>query len=136
LAARKLGRPVKLMLRRDQMFGPTGHRGATRQHLRIGTDAEGHMTVLDHASLATTSTFDDFVEGAANASQGLYAAGALRSAHRGVRVDTGTPGPVRAPGEASGSAALECALDEMAEKLGLDPLEFRLRNYAETEPGT
>ncbi|MDE3080132.1 MAG: xanthine dehydrogenase family protein molybdopterin-binding subunit, partial [Paracoccaceae bacterium] len=129
-------RPVKLMLRRDQMFGPVGHRGATRQRLRIGIDAEGRMTVLDHESLATTSTFDDFMESAANASQGLYAAGALRSAHSGVRVDTGTPGPMRAPGEASGSAALECAMDEMAERAGLDPLEFRLRNYAETEPGT
>ena len=136
LAARMTGRPVKLMLRRDQMFGPTGHRGATRQRLRIGIDGDGAMTVLDHASLGTTSTFDDFVEGAAMASQGLYAAGALRSTLHGVRVDTGTPGPMRAPGEAPGSAALECALDEMAQKAGLDPLEFRLRNYAETEPGT
>lgn len=136
LAARMTGRPVKLMLPREQMFGPTGHRGATRQRIRIGIDGEARMTVLDHEALATTSTFDDFIESAANASQGLYAAGALRSAHYGVRVDSGTPGPVRAPGEASGSAALECALDEMAEKAGLDPLEFRLRNYAETEPGT
>lgn len=136
LAARMTGRPVKLMLPRDQMFGPTGHRGATRQRIRIGIDGNAHMTVLDHEALATTSTFDDFVESAANASQGLYAAGALRSAHFGVRVDSGTPGPVRAPGEASGSAALECALDEMAEKAGIDPLAFRLTNYAETEPGT
>jgi xanthine dehydrogenase YagR molybdenum-binding subunit len=136
LAARMTGRPVKLMLRRDQMFGPTGHRGATRQRLRLGIDDGGRLTVLDHHSLGTTSTFDDFVEYAAGASQGLYAAGALRSTHSGVRVDTGTPGPMRAPGEAPGSAALECALDELAEKAGLDPLEFRLRNYAETEPGT
>lgn len=136
LAARTVGRPVKLMLRRDQMFGPVGHRGATRQRLRIGCDAGGRITVLDHRSLAVTSSFDDFIEGAANASQGLYAAGALRSVLSGVRADVGTPGPMRAPGEAPGSAALECAMDEMAEALGLDPLEFRLRNYAETEPGT
>ncbi|WP_370302928.1 xanthine dehydrogenase family protein molybdopterin-binding subunit [Pseudooceanicola sp.] len=136
LAARMTGRPVKLMLRRDQMFGPTGHRGATRQRLRLGTDSTGKLTVLDHESLAVTSTFDDFVESAAFASQGLYAADALRSALYGVRVDIGTPGPMRAPGEASGSAALECAMDEMAEALGLDPLDFRLRNYADTEPGT
>jgi xanthine dehydrogenase YagR molybdenum-binding subunit len=136
LAARMTGRPVKLMLRRDQMFGPTGHRGATRQRLRIGVDTEGRMTALDHASRAVTSTFDDFIEGSANASQGIYATIALRSSHQGVRVDIGTPGPVRAPGLAPGSAALECAMDEMAEKLGIDPLDFRLRNYAETEPGT
>ncbi|WP_375688388.1 xanthine dehydrogenase family protein molybdopterin-binding subunit [Pseudooceanicola sp. LIPI14-2-Ac024] len=136
LAARDLGRPVKLMLRRDQMFGPTGHRGATRQRLRIGIDDDGRMTILDHETLATTSAFDDFIEPASNASQGLYAAGALRSVHTAVRANIGTPGPVRAPGEASGSAALESAMDEMAEKIGMDPLEFRLRNYAETEPGT
>ena len=135
-AARIAGRPVKMMLRREQMFGPVGHRGATRQHIRIGTHEGGAMTVLDHESLAGTSTFDDFVEPAANASQGLYAAAALRSAHRAVRLDIGTPGPMRAPGEAPGSAALECAMDEMAEAAGIDPLEFRLRNYAETEPGT
>lgn len=135
-AARLIGRPVKLVLRRDQMFGPVGHRGATRQRLRIGIDGDARLTVLDHEALAVTSRYDDFVESAANASQGLYAAGALRSAHRGVRADVGTPGPMRAPGLAPGSAALECAMDEMAEKAGLDPLEFRLRNYAETEPGT
>lgn len=136
LAARMMGRPVKLMLQRDQMFGPVGHRGATRQRLRIGTDLAGQMTVLEHESLATNSTFDDFVETAASASQGLYATPALRTSQSGVRVDIGTPGPMRAPGEAPGSAALECAMDEMAERAGLDPLEFRLRNYAETEPGT
>ncbi|MEO5620676.1 MAG: molybdopterin cofactor-binding domain-containing protein, partial [Cypionkella sp.] len=62
LAARMMGRPVKLMLPRAQMFGPVGHRGATRQQLRIGSDAQGTLVVLDHASLGTTSTFDDFVE--------------------------------------------------------------------------
>ncbi|EGO96222.1 xanthine dehydrogenase family protein molybdopterin-binding subunit [Acidiphilium sp. PM] len=136
LAARALRRPVKLMLRREQMFGPVGHRGATRQRLRIGTDDDGRMTALDHESLAVTSTFDDFIEGAADASLGLYATEALRSTQYAVRADIGTPGPMRAPGIASGSAALECALDEMAEAVGLDPLEFRLRNYADAEPGT
>ena len=136
LAARVLDRPVKMMLPRGQMFGPTGHRGATRQRLRIGTDDAGTMTVLDHEALAVTSTHDDFVESAANASHGLYATPALRTSHTGVRANVGTPGPMRAPGEAPGSAALESAMDEMAERLGMDPLEFRLKNYAETEPGT
>ena len=136
LAARDVGRSVKLALTRRQMFGPVGHRGATQQRLRIGADGEGRLSVIDHDNVAETSTFDDFVEPAANASQGLYAAGALRSRHRAVRLDVGTPGPMRAPGEASGSAALECAMDELAEASGIDPLEFRLRNYAETEPGT
>lgn len=136
LAAREAGRPVKLSLTRRQMFGPVGHRGATRQRLRLGCDADGRLTVIDHETLAATSTFETFLESASNASQGLYASSAIRSAHQGVRLDVGTPGPMRAPGEASGSAALECAMDELAQAAGIDPLEFRLRNYAETEPGT
>lgn len=136
-AARQLGRPLKLVLSRSQMFGPVGHRGATRQRLRIGIDGEAQMTALDHVSTAIVDTFDgSFPEPAANASQGLYAAAALRSTMMVVENDVGVPGAMRAPGEASGSAALECAIDEMAEKAGLDPLEFRLKNYADVEPGT
>ena len=136
LAARMLGRPVKLVLPRDQMFGPVGHRGATRQKLRLGMDADGRLTALEHRAVATTSTFDEFIEPAANASHNLYASPVIRTRHEAVRVDTGTPGPMRAPGEASGSAALECAIDEAAAACGLDPLEFRLRNYAETDPAS
>ena len=96
LAARTAGRPVKLVVTRQQMFGPVGHRGATRQRLRLGVDAAAALTVIDHENLAATSTFDDFVEPAAGASQGLYAAGALRSSppgraprHRHARADAG-----------------------------------------------
>ena len=136
LAARMLQRPVKLVLSRDQMFGPVGHRGATQQHLRLGMDAEGRLTALEHNAVSTTSSFDDFIEPAANASHNIYASPAISTRHGAVRIDTGTPGPMRAPGEASGSAALECAIDEAALACGLDPLEFRLRNYAETDPAT
>jgi xanthine dehydrogenase YagR molybdenum-binding subunit len=136
LAARMLQRPVKMVLSRDQMFGPVGHRGATQQHLRLGMDAEGRLTALEHNAVSTTSSFDDFIEPAANASHNIYASPAISTRHGAVRIDTGTPGPMRAPGEASGSAALECAIDEAALACGLDPLEFRLRNYAETDPAT
>ena len=136
LAARMLNRPVKLALTRAQMYGPVGHRGQTWQRLRIGTDREGRLTALHHNTLAATSTFDDFIEPAANASLPLYASPAILAEHEGLRLNIGTPGPMRAPGEASGSAALEVAMDEAAEACGMDPLEFRLANYAETEPGT
>lgn len=136
MAARALGRPVKLALPRDQMFGPVGHRGATRQTLRLGMDDEGRLTALEHRSLSATSSFDDFLEPAANASNNLYATQALATGHTGIRIDVGTPGPMRAPGEASGSAALESAMDEAAYACGLDPLEFRLRNYAEKDPAS
>lgn len=136
IAARMLGRPVKLALSRSQMYGPVGHRGNTWQTLRIGMDGEGRITALHHRALSATSSFDDFIEPAANASTHLYASPALLSEHQAIRLDVGTPGPMRAPGEASGSAALEVAMDEAAEACGMDPLEFRLKNYAEKEPGT
>lgn len=136
VAARKLGRPVKLVLRRDQMYGPVGHRGATRQDLKIGVDAEGKLTAVEHKALAATSRFDEFIEAAGNSSLHLYPAPAISISHQAVRNDMGTPCPMRAPGEAPGLAALECAIDEAAFAAGVDPLEFRLRNYAETHPMT
>ncbi len=136
MAARLVGRPVKLVLRREQMFGPVGHRAPTRQTMRLGADDHGHLTALGHHAKTATSTFDDFIEPAANASHSLYASPAISTSHEAVRIDTGTPMFMRAPGEAPGSAALECAIDEMAMACGMDPLAFRLANYAETEPMT
>lgn len=136
LAARMLKRPVKLALTRAQMYGPVGHRGHTWQKLRIGTDSKGRLTALHHHALCATSSFDEFIEAAANASLPLYESPAILVEHEGLRLDTGTPGPMRAPGVAPGSAALEVAMDEAAVVCGMDPLEFRLANYAETEPGT
>ena len=136
MAARMVGRPVKLVLRREQMFGPVGHRAPTRQTLRLGAGPEGALTALDHSTLTTSSTYDDFFEPASSVSHTLYAAPALSTSHEGVRVDTGTPLFMRAPGEAPGSIALESAIDEMAFACGADPLAFRLRNYAEVEPAS
>ena len=92
------------------------------------------MTALDHHTLTATSRFDDFYEPSGNASHTLYATPALATSYEAVRLDTGTPIFMRAPGEAPGSAALEGAIDEMAEACGMDPLAFRLKNYAEVEP--
>ena len=136
MAARLVGRPVKLVLRREQMFGPVGHRAPTRQTLRMGTDNNGLLMALGHHAKTATSTFDDFIEPAANASHALYASPAISTSHEAVRLDTGTPLFMRAPGEAPGSAALESAIDEMALACGMDPLAFRLVNYAEVEPIT
>jgi xanthine dehydrogenase YagR molybdenum-binding subunit len=134
MAARMVKKPVKLVLRREQMFGPVGHRAPTRQTLRLGTDQDGKLTALDHHTRTTSSTFDDFFEPASDASHTLYASPAIGTSHEGVRVDTGTPLFMRAPGEATGSVALESAIDEMALACGMDPLDFRLANYAEVEP--
>jgi len=134
IAARVVGRPVKLVLRRDQMFGPVGLRGSTRQTLRLGTDGDGALVALDHHTKTMSSTYDDFFEPASTISQTLYASTAIATSHEGVRTDIGTPQFMRAPGEAPGSAALESAIDEMAQACGMDPLAFRLKNYAEVEP--
>jgi xanthine dehydrogenase YagR molybdenum-binding subunit len=134
IAARAVGRPVKLVLRRDQMFGPVGHRAPTRQTLRLGADGNGALVALDHRTKTMSSTFDDFFEPASTPSQTLYASAAIATSHEGVRNDIGTPLFMRAPGEAPGSIALESAIDEMAQACGMDPLAFRLKNYAEVEP--
>jgi xanthine dehydrogenase YagR molybdenum-binding subunit len=134
MAARLVGRPVKLVLRREHMYGPVGHRSASRQRLRIGIDGDGLLTAIDHHARIASSTFDDFFEPAADASHTLYASPAIATSHEAVRVDTGTPLFMRAPGEATGSIALESAIDEAAWACGMDPLAFRLKNYAEVEP--
>ncbi len=134
MAARLVGKPVKLVLRREQMFGPVGHRAPTRQTLRIGAANDGKLTALEHRTKTASSTFDDFFEPASDASHTLYASPAIATSHEAVRIDTGTPLFMRAPGEATGSIALESAIDEMAEACAMDPLAFRLANYAEVEP--
>ena len=134
MAARLVGKSVKLVLRREQMYGPVGHRAPTRQTLRIGTDTNGALTALGHHTKTTSSTFDNFFEPASDISHTLYASPAIATSHEAVRLDTGTPLFMRAPGEATGSIALESAIDEMAHACGMDPLAFRLKNYAEVEP--
>jgi xanthine dehydrogenase YagR molybdenum-binding subunit len=134
MAARMMGKPVKLVLRREQMYGPVGHRAPTRQTLRMGADDGGKLTALDHRTKTTSSTFDDFFEPASDISHTLYASPAIATSHEAVRVDTGTPLFMRAPGEATGSIVLESAIDEMAQACGMDPLAFRIENYAEVEP--
>jgi len=134
MAARMIGKPVKLVLRREQMFGPVGHRAPTRQSFRIGAGKDGRLKALDHHTKTASSSFDDFFEPASDASHTLYASSAIATSHEAVRLDTGTPLFMRAPGEATGSIALESAIDEIAQACGMDPLAFRLQNYAEVEP--
>ena len=134
LAAKMTGRPVKLVLRRDQLYGPFGHRAPTRQRLRLGVARDGALTAIDHHVKTASSTYDDFFEPAANVSHALYASPAIASTYEAVRNDVATPTFMRAPGEAPGSVALESAIDEAAAACGMDPLAFRLGNYAEVEP--
>ena len=130
MAARQVGRPVRLVMQRPQLFGPVGGRPRTAQTLRLGADADGRLTALEHRSTSSTSVLEDWVESSAVVSRMLYASPAVATAHRLVKLNVGTPTFQRAPGESTGMFALESAMDEMAIAAGLDPIEFRLRNDA------
>ncbi|GAB2922474.1 xanthine dehydrogenase family protein molybdopterin-binding subunit [Nonomuraea fastidiosa] len=134
LAARAVGRPVKIALTRQQMFDVTGYRTPTIQRLRLGADAGGRLTAMEHVAYVQTSTLVEFAEQTAVPARVMYAAPALRTAHRVVRLDVATPSWMRAPGECPGMYALESAMDELAYAAGLDPVELRIRNEPETEP--
>ncbi|HEY3815946.1 MAG TPA: xanthine dehydrogenase family protein molybdopterin-binding subunit [Polyangiaceae bacterium] len=134
MAAKVLGRPVKLVVAREQMFDLVGHRPKTHQHVVLGADARGALLATRHEVVSETSSFDEFVEPSAVQTRMLYACPNLDTSHRLVRLDVGTPTFQRAPGESTGTFALESAMDELAYALHMDPLELRLRNYAETDP--
>ncbi|WP_425575972.1 xanthine dehydrogenase family protein molybdopterin-binding subunit [Streptomyces axinellae] len=136
LAARHTGRPVKLSLPRREMPAIVGHRAPTIQRLRLGARADGTLTALAHEAVTHTSTVKEFVEQAAVPARVMYASTASRTQHRVAALDVPSPSWMRAPGEAPGMYALECAMDELAVELGIDPVELRLRNEPETEPDT
>ncbi|WP_149549113.1 xanthine dehydrogenase family protein molybdopterin-binding subunit [Streptomyces marokkonensis] len=134
MAATVLQRPVRVVLTRRQMFSLTGYRSPTTQRIRLGADPGGRLRALDHRSLNQTSTVWEFVEPGAGVARIMYDADAHRTENRVVRLDVPSPTWMRAPGEAPGSFAVEAALDELAEKCGIDPIELRLRNEPERGP--
>ncbi len=132
-AARTCGRPVKLVLSRQQMFTSTGHRPRTMQRLLLGADAAGALSSVEHKTLTETSPVGHFVEPAGMTSRNLYQTPHAVIAHHVAPTNLATPCFMRAPGESSGLFALESAIDELAEKAEIDPLAFRLRNYADSD---
>jgi xanthine dehydrogenase YagR molybdenum-binding subunit len=133
MAAKQVQRPVKLVLARRQMFGPIGCRSETRQHISAGAKNDGTLTALKNDVATHTSSFDEFTETASLPARMLYSVPNNSTVQRLVRSDIGTPSYTRAPGECPGTFALEVALDELAYKLKMDPLELRLKNYAEQD---
>ncbi|MFC7817228.1 xanthine dehydrogenase family protein molybdopterin-binding subunit [Streptomyces sp. NPDC057367] len=134
MAARVTGRPVTVALPRRYLPAVVGHRAPTLHRLRLGAGADGRLTSLTHEVTTHTSRVKEFVEQAAVPARVMYAAPALRTAHRVARLDVPTPSWMRAPGECPGMYALESAMDELATELGIDPVELRIRNEPETEP--
>ncbi|MFF0289377.1 xanthine dehydrogenase family protein molybdopterin-binding subunit [Streptomyces sp. NPDC005262] len=136
LAARHVGRPVKLNLTREQMFTSVGHREEQEQHITLGATKEGRITALRHHKLSPTSHFDDWAEPSLGVASRIYACPNYEGVYRLIRANTMTPTFMRAPGEASGMFALESTMDDLAGQLGIDPIELRLRNCTETDPNT
>ena len=134
MAAREVGRPVKLVLTRRQMFGPVGGRPRTEQRVTLGAKRDGTLTAIRHHSKSTTSTLEDWVEPAISQTRMLYACPNLETQYDLVRVNIGSPTFMRAPGESTGTFALESALDELAYALKMDPVALRVQNYAEQDP--
>jgi xanthine dehydrogenase YagR molybdenum-binding subunit len=134
LAAKVTGKPVKLALDREQMFGPVGARPSTVNRIKLGATADGKLVAMRHDVTMNASAMEDFVEHAEGVTKMLYASEANSVSAKLVEVNLGVSTFMRAPGEAPGTAVLEIAMDELAEKLKTDPLELRLVNYADKDP--
>lgn len=131
MAALKLQRSVRVTLSRQQMF-TFGYRPRAVQRLQLGAAADGKLQGLVHEVIGQTSRFEDFTEHVAEWSGMLYHCDHVRLAYRLVPLDVYTPLDMRAPGAATGLFALESAMDELAWAAGVDPLQLRLTNYAQT----
>jgi len=132
LAAQELKRSVRVVLTRPQMFS-FGHRPATLQRLKLGAAPDGALKAIVHEAFSETSQFEQYTENVVNWSAMLYNCEDVQLEHKIIALDVYTPLDMRAPGGVTGMYALECAMDELAYKVGVDPLELRLRNYSEKD---
>ena len=132
MAAMELKRSVRVVLTRDQMFTFV-HRPDTIQTLGIAADKDGKLQAIKHDAVAETSTFEDYQEVVVNWSGLLYDCDNTKLTYELARMNTYTPGDMRAPGATLGVYALESAMDELAYATGVDPIELRLKNYAEKD---
>ena len=134
LASKAIRRPVKVALTRQQEFHVATHRTDTIQRIRLGADRDGKLAALAHESWSATAQGDEFFETSANVTRSLYAAPNRITRHRLAKLDLPIASSMRAPGEAVGMLAFECAMDELAEQLGIDPIELRIRNEPTEDP--
>ncbi|WP_438306693.1 xanthine dehydrogenase family protein molybdopterin-binding subunit (plasmid) [Streptomyces sp. HUAS TT11] len=134
MATMVLGRPVRVTLTRSQVFQAISARPATDQRVRLGADFGGRLRAIEHTAAFEISPLADYLENCTELSHTLYAAPAIRTRRLAVPLDILPPYSVRGPGAAPGSFALESAMDELAERLGMDPVELRLRNEPTVGP--
>jgi xanthine dehydrogenase YagR molybdenum-binding subunit len=136
IGAKVVKRPVKLLLSRADMFTCVGYRPLTWQKIGIGATADGKLVGITHDAIGQTSMYEDFAESPSDISRSLYACPNVNSTNKLLSLNVGSPIWMRGPGHATGAFALESALDELSYALNIDPIELRLRNYAEIEPET
>jgi CO/xanthine dehydrogenase Mo-binding subunit/CO/xanthine dehydrogenase FAD-binding subunit len=137
LASRVVGRPVKLVLTRPQMFTSVGHRPESRQRVRLGATRDGRLVAVDHDGTSTLGALDDGgVEPVTLVTGNAYACPNVATHDRRARLHIPSPHWMRGPGTTQGNFAVESALDELSYALAIDPIELRLRNYAEVHPGS
>ncbi|EDL49331.1 xanthine dehydrogenase family protein molybdopterin-binding subunit [Erythrobacter sp. SD-21] len=134
LAARELGRPVRVVLSRQQVFQCIMRRSETTQRLRLAATSDGTLTGFGHEALVSNLPGEEFAEPVLQSSHFLYGGENRELMLMVARIHRMTAGSVRAPGEAAGMPALEAAMDVLAEKAGIDPVELRLRNIPEKNP--
>jgi CO/xanthine dehydrogenase Mo-binding subunit len=134
LAARVVARPVKLVLTRPQMFWSTGHRPETVQRVRLGAARDGRLVALDHEATSTVPLEDENLYPIILGSVDFYACESLATHDRQIRLNIPPPSWMRGPGSAEANFAIESALDELSYRLRMDPIDLRLRNYAEVQP--
>ena len=134
LAAKHIKRPVKLVLGRELMFTSVGYRPQTVQKISIGATRDGKLTSIIHEATGQTSSYEEHLERTVVGTRVMYDCANVSTKYRLLSLDVNTPTWMRGPGDATGMFALESALDEMAFALHIDPLEFRLRNHADSDP--
>ena len=134
IAAKKLKRPVKLVLTRPQMFTLVGYRPQSWQKIGLGADAAGNFIGISHEAISNTSRYEDFREGIVNVSKFLYACENVDTKYSVLPLDLSTPIWMRGPGEATGCFALESAIDELSYKLKMDPIQLRIKNFTKVNP--
>jgi xanthine dehydrogenase YagR molybdenum-binding subunit len=133
--ALQLKRSVRLVLAREQMYG-LGYRPATIERVALGARADGSLDAITHEAIAMTSQYEEFSRNDTSWSALLYKSSNATYEHKLSRLDVPTPSDMRAPGAASGVYALECAMDELAVSLKLDPVELRMRCYSDRDQNT
>jgi xanthine dehydrogenase YagR molybdenum-binding subunit len=132
-AARRMRRPVKLVLSRKQMYSGIGYRPTSRQRMAIGADQSGHLVAMIHEGRTETAKYGSYEDGLTGNSGFVYRVPNMRSTYHVVPLDIGLPTYMRAPGAVSGAFALESSMDDLAHRLGMDPIELRMRNEPDVD---